>query len=308
MHTPSSAGRPIFAGATPTNGTRELLQALFSSSMFGVAICDRQFRFCAVNDTLAAMNGLPAEAHLGKTIRAVLGKASGKLVPVFRRVLATGQPVSNFELAAALPKRSDPGHWIAHYLPLRNSAGEVHEVGAVVLELTKQSAMEARLVRMTDRLLRTRAALHASRERLWANRLVRKGLSSEDPLAPSCEMIERCIAEALAMSRLLSSSAPSIAKTVLLPTVTAHMGPNSGSARQTSVATLDQAPQNSLSGREREVAVRLASGKTNKQIASEFSISIRTVETYRNRIMLKLGLHSPSELALYAIRHGLVNA
>ena len=48
--------------------------------------------------------------------------------------------------------------------------------------------------------------------------------------------------------------------------------------------------KDSLSVREREVLVRLADGMTNKQVAAELFLSIKTVETYRARIMKKFGL------------------
>jgi PAS domain-containing protein len=50
----------------------QVLAAYFSSATVGLAICDTKLRFQAINHTLAAMNGLPAEAHLGKTVRAIL--------------------------------------------------------------------------------------------------------------------------------------------------------------------------------------------------------------------------------------------
>jgi DNA-binding NarL/FixJ family response regulator len=55
--------------------------------------------------------------------------------------------------------------------------------------------------------------------------------------------------------------------------------------------------------REIEVIRLLAEGRANKEIAVELRISIRTVETHRAKIMLKLGLHSLTELIHYAIRH-----
>jgi DNA-binding NarL/FixJ family response regulator len=55
--------------------------------------------------------------------------------------------------------------------------------------------------------------------------------------------------------------------------------------------------------REIEVIRLLAEGKANKEIAVELGITIRTVETHRAKIMLKLGLHSLTELIHYAIRH-----
>jgi DNA-binding NarL/FixJ family response regulator len=54
--------------------------------------------------------------------------------------------------------------------------------------------------------------------------------------------------------------------------------------------------------REVEIIRFLAEGKANKEIAAELGITIRTAETHRARIMLKLGLHSLAELIHYAIR------
>ena len=60
--------------------------------------------------------------------------------------------------------------------------------------------------------------------------------------------------------------------------------------------------------REVEIICFLAKGKANKEIAAELGITIRTVQTHRARIMLKLGLHSLAELIHYAIRHKIFTA
>jgi DNA-binding NarL/FixJ family response regulator len=60
--------------------------------------------------------------------------------------------------------------------------------------------------------------------------------------------------------------------------------------------------------REVEVIGLLAEGKANKEIAIRLGITIRTVETHRAKIMLKLGLHSLAELIHYAIRHKIFTA
>jgi len=59
--------------------------------------------------------------------------------------------------------------------------------------------------------------------------------------------------------------------------------------------------------REIEIIRLLAGGKTNKEIAAALGITVRTVETHRAKIMLKLGLHSLTELIHYAIRHKIVS-
>ncbi|HXE36327.1 MAG TPA: response regulator transcription factor [Verrucomicrobiae bacterium] len=57
--------------------------------------------------------------------------------------------------------------------------------------------------------------------------------------------------------------------------------------------------------REVEIIRLLAEGKTNKEIAALLGIAVRTVETHRSKIMLKLGLHSLAEVIHYAMRNGI---
>jgi DNA-binding NarL/FixJ family response regulator len=58
--------------------------------------------------------------------------------------------------------------------------------------------------------------------------------------------------------------------------------------------------------REVEIIRLLAEGNSNKKIAADLGITVRTVETHRAKIMLKLGLHSLAELIHYAIRNEIV--
>ncbi len=61
-----------------------------------------------------------------------------------------------------------------------------------------------------------------------------------------------------------------------------------------------------LSAREKEVLRLVALGHTNKQIASELYLSVKTIETYRGRMMRKLGLKSRAGLVRYALGRGLL--
>jgi DNA-binding NarL/FixJ family response regulator len=65
-------------------------------------------------------------------------------------------------------------------------------------------------------------------------------------------------------------------------------------------------PLDSLSLRERDVLQLVVEGKTNVAIAQALSLSPKTVETYRARIMKKLKVHDTVELVKFAMRHGLV--
>lgn len=65
-------------------------------------------------------------------------------------------------------------------------------------------------------------------------------------------------------------------------------------------------PRSQPTPRETEIIRLLAEGKVNKQISMELGIAVRTVETHRAKIRLKLGLHSVAELVNYASRHKLI--
>jgi two-component system response regulator NreC len=63
-----------------------------------------------------------------------------------------------------------------------------------------------------------------------------------------------------------------------------------------------------LSSRERQVLQLVAEGKTSKEIATMLDLTVRTAESYRTRIMDKLGIHETAGLVRYAIRRGLIEA
>jgi len=66
-------------------------------------------------------------------------------------------------------------------------------------------------------------------------------------------------------------------------------------------------PHHSLSDRELQVLCMIASGQTVSNIADELSLSVKTVSTYRERILLKMKMRSNAELTHYAIKNHLID-
>jgi len=64
---------------------------------------------------------------------------------------------------------------------------------------------------------------------------------------------------------------------------------------------------NQLTNREREVLIQIAEGLSNKEIANQLGVGVRTVETHRERIMRKLNIHSVAGLTKFAIAKGMVS-
>jgi formate hydrogenlyase transcriptional activator len=130
----------------------QLLAAFFGSSTIGLCILDTELRFLAINKTLAEMNGISTEGHLGRTVREVLGDFARVVGPVMERVLATGQPLQSFEVSAMLPTRTELGHWIESYFPIRDATGRVKQLGVAVVEITEQRKLEQSLRGLTGTL------------------------------------------------------------------------------------------------------------------------------------------------------------
>ena len=64
--------------------------------------------------------------------------------------------------------------------------------------------------------------------------------------------------------------------------------------------------RDALTGREQTILLELAQGKSNKEVAQTLNISVRTVETHRKNIKLKLGISSTAGLTRYALEHGVL--
>src|SRR6266436_1927494 len=70
----------------------------------------------------------------------------------------------------------------------------------------------------------------------------------------------------------------------------------------------NQSLRGRLTPREREIVQLLAEGKSNKEVAGYLGISVKTAETHRANIMLKLDFHSITELVRYAVRNKIIQS
>jgi PAS domain S-box-containing protein len=119
-----------------------LLDAVVENAPLGIAFLDRDLRFRWLNRRLADMNGLAPARHLGRTPRELFPCLPAEAQEGFERVagnvLATGEPVHDFELQAETA--AAPGKvrtWLESWYPVR-SGGEVLGLGALVREVTAE--------------------------------------------------------------------------------------------------------------------------------------------------------------------------
>ena len=64
---------------------------------------------------------------------------------------------------------------------------------------------------------------------------------------------------------------------------------------------------NQLTKRELEVLALVATGKSNREVAESLFISVKTVETHKTHILIKLGLNNNSELIRYAVKNNIIS-
>ncbi len=124
---------------------------------------------------------------------------------------------------------------------------------------------------------------------------------------PEEQYARRCI-QAGAWGYLTKESAPEELVKAIREVAAGRRYITSAVAEQLIAALTSEgmAPHERLSDREMEVLRLLATGKTVSQIAEQLFLSPKTVSTYRQRILSKLGLKTTADLVRYAIEHHLV--
>lgn len=128
-------------------GASALLDALFDQAPIGLGFWDRELRYVRLNAALAEMDGVPREAHIGKTVEEVLPEMDPAVMEALRGVLATGETVRH-EVSGITP--AAPGckrWWSVTYHPVR-AGDEVQGVGAVCEEITDAKEAEAERLRL----------------------------------------------------------------------------------------------------------------------------------------------------------------
>jgi PAS domain S-box-containing protein len=143
-----------------------LVDAIFTSAPIGLALIDRQLRFQRINDRLAEMNGLPADAHVGKRPDEIVPKLDDLkgILSKWREIIETGEPWLGVEVQGETPAtRGQPRTWLESFFPVR-LAGETIGLGIVAQDITLQKEWERELRESQDRY---RAFVTHSSEGIW---------------------------------------------------------------------------------------------------------------------------------------------
>ena len=120
------------------------LEALLIHAPIGFATFDREYRYLRINNVLCDINGLPVEAHLGRTVAEVLPNVPG-VAGLLEQVFTTGKSVQ-IEVTGETAKQ--PGvtrYWLAGYYPVLGEEQDVAAAGVFVIETTERKRAEDQL-------------------------------------------------------------------------------------------------------------------------------------------------------------------
>ncbi|MBT3152522.1 SpoIIE family protein phosphatase [Streptomyces sp. CHD11] len=127
---------------------------IVAQSPIGLAVLDIGLRYVSVNPALEQINGIPAEQHLGRTMREVLPQLEADTIETAaHHVLDTGRPVIDRFTTGRTPADPDEDHaWSVSLYRLENSLGTVLGVAISVVDITEQYRANAEAERARRRL------------------------------------------------------------------------------------------------------------------------------------------------------------
>ena len=149
--------------------TVALLERLIATAPVGLALLDARGSYLHVNEVLSRLHGLPADAHIGRTVTEVLPGMAGAIPELIAQVVRNGEAVVGVEVAGRTP--ADPTadqSWLASFYPVQVDQDSALVVGAVVVDMTQRKQEE----RERSALLAATETARTSAERV-ATRLAR---------------------------------------------------------------------------------------------------------------------------------------
>ncbi len=127
-------------------GERALLNSLLDNAPVGFGFFDHELRYLRLNPAMAEMNGVPINAHIGRSLVEVLPNLSPEVAESFRQVLQSGQSIVNKEVVGEAPR--GPGeqrYWLCNFYPVKLPDGTMLGAGVVVADIDDRKRMEEAL-------------------------------------------------------------------------------------------------------------------------------------------------------------------
>ncbi|MGG6239738.1 PAS domain S-box protein [Nodosilinea sp. AN01ver1] len=127
------------------------IEAIYESAPIGLNVLDAELRFVRINQRLADINGLPIDAHIGRSVQELFPNLAPTLEHLLYPILKTGEPLLNVEVQGETP--AQPGvqrTWLEHFFPLK-AGNQVIGISTVCEEITERIRVEAALRQSEER-------------------------------------------------------------------------------------------------------------------------------------------------------------
>ena len=141
------------------------LELLYDEAPLGLCHMTTDLRFTRCNEKLAEINGIPADEHIGQTLREVVPEIAESMEPVYQKVIESGEAVIDVVVTGATA--ADPmqvRHFSACYYPIKSTTGVVEGVSSIVQDITERKRAEEALRKSEERL---QLAARGSGDGLW---------------------------------------------------------------------------------------------------------------------------------------------
>lgn len=156
---------------------RVMLDLIMQNAPLGIGVFDRSLRFARVNAALTKINGVPAEAHYGRTLHEVLPQLESSLEQDLQTVLTTRVPITREISGRTAASGDEVHHWSASSYPLEGADGAVFGVGAIIADITERRRGEDRLRFLAEASRLLSSSLEYERTLGTVARLVVPGLA-----------------------------------------------------------------------------------------------------------------------------------
>ena len=130
------------------------LDLVYNTTPVGLCFVDTNLRYLRINECLAQINGRSIAEHLGRTLTEASPEMADMLEPIYRQVLATQTPVTDWEIKAETPQQ--PGilrDWQISFYPVIDESGTLLGVSTVVAEITDRNQAK-RIIQQSEAIFR----------------------------------------------------------------------------------------------------------------------------------------------------------
>jgi len=233
----------------------------------GLCYLDTDLRYFYINDWLADINGLPAEKHLGRSIRELFPELAASIEPQFQKVIDTGEPIIKGKAFVETPAQPGIKRLFEHsYFANKSADGTVLGISCFVEEITDRARAEEEALKKNIALREILNQIEEERSE-YHNQI---RLNIDRSIIPSIEKLkERLVDHDLQLMEQIESNLEQIFSPLI-------------NRIETQFAR--------LSPRELEIAILIRNGLASKNIASTLNLSIQTIHKFRKFIRHKLGI------------------